>query len=96
MLFYLYAGYMLFMNVFAFFQFWKDKKRAIRHRRRVPEWVLFWVSAGGGCYGAYISMRAFHHKTHKTKFAICVPLFAVLHIFVAIILIERSIIVLPF
>ncbi len=96
MLFYLYAAYMLFMNAFAFFQFWKDKKRAIRHRRRVPEWVLFWLSAGGGCFGAYISMRCFHHKTYKGKFAIGVPTFAVLHIFIAIFLIERNIVTLPF
>ena len=96
MLFYIYVAYMLFMNVFAYLRFWNDKKRAIRHRRRVPEWVLFWLSAGGGCFGAYLSMRIFHHKTHTAKFAICVPLFAVLHIFVFIFLVERNIISLPF
>ena len=40
-----------------------DKWKAIHHRRRIPEKVLFFTAALGGSVGAMLGMTLFHHKT---------------------------------
>lgn len=57
-----------------------DKRRAKRKLWRIPEATLMAVAALGGSLGALIGMNAFHHKTKKPLFAICVPILMALHL----------------
>ena len=67
-----------FLNVLAFVLFGIDKHRAINGKWRIQESTLIAVSVLGGCFGAYLGMRVFHHKTRKWKFRILVPLLALI------------------
>lgn len=60
--------YLLIINLFAFYLYWNDKRRAIKGKWRIPENTLLGVAAIGGSIGALIAMNLFHHKTKKWKF----------------------------
>lgn len=64
----------LFMSVGTFFLCGADKRRAVLHRRRVPERVLLALSFAGGAAGMLFGMLFFHHKTRHFVFAFWVPL----------------------
>lgn len=67
---------LVFVNLTAFFLFWRDKARAARGQRRIPEAALLrWATLGGGA-GALCGMLVCRHKTRKPKFFILVPLLA--------------------
>ncbi|KEK22259.1 DUF1294 domain-containing protein [Bacillus gaemokensis] len=66
--------YILCMSVIAFSMMGLDKRKAVKKQWRTPERTLFLVSAAGGAVGAWIGMYVFHHKTHKNKFTIGIPL----------------------
>lgn len=72
--------YFLSMNVLSFFLCFWDKKRAIHHKWRIAENTLLLVSFVGGCFGMFIGMYLFHHKTKKLKFKL-VPVSCVIWIF---------------
>ena len=81
--------YSLFiMNLISFGMCYNDKKRAIKHKRRIPERVLLGVSIMGGTFGFWIAMYIFHHKTKHLKFVLLEPLFMV--VWIVLILLERS------
>ena len=50
------GGYLLLMNIVGLYVMYSDKRRAIKHRFRIPERTLFIVSLFGGsmcqCAGA--------------------------------------------
>jgi len=58
------------LSIAAFGVYGYDKGQAQRGGGRVPEVVLWLLAALGGSPGAFIAMRAFHHKTSKTSFQI--------------------------
>lgn len=87
-----YIVYMLFMNVFTFILYRIDKKRAVARRWRIPEVVLLGMPLLGGCVGAFLAMRAFHHKTRHARFAMGVPIMILLHGCIAVYLFERGMI----
>jgi len=60
--------YFLFINCFTFLLTGYDKFQARRHRRRIPEIVLFLFAFFGGTIGLLIGMFFFRHKTGKTTF----------------------------
>lgn len=60
--------YLLFINALGFIICLFDKILAIRHEFRVSEKTLILISFLGGCFGFYLSMIIFHHKTNKKKF----------------------------
>lgn len=72
--------WILFINLFCFFLFYIDKKKAIKGKYRISEFALLFCSFLGGSLGSLLSMRLFHHKTKKLKFQILIPLFLILHI----------------
>ncbi len=94
-MFYLYIVYMLIMNIFTFVLYGVDKKRAINRRWRIPEVVLLGLSLLGGCVGAFIAMRLFHHKTRHARFAMGVPIMILLHGCLVVFLFERGYLSLP-
>lgn len=72
--------YLIAVNLAAFILYGADKSYAKKNKRRIPERnLLFWAWIGGSL-GAFLGMRIFHHKTKKPKFAIPVPILAVLEV----------------
>ena len=69
LLFYIYA-----MTILTFSICGADKFAAQRQRRRVPEKVLFLLSALGGSVGMYLGMFTFRHKTKHWYFVVGIPL----------------------
>ena len=67
------VSYILFINVLAFILYGVDKKRAIRHAQRIPEWTLLWMARLGGGLGSWLGMTYFHHKKKHSRFLILVP-----------------------
>lgn len=68
--------YVLITNLMTFIIYGNDKERSKSHTWRIPEYTLLMLAVLGGCYGAALGMKAFHHKTRKPVFRIIVPLFA--------------------
>ncbi|MGN0362512.1 MAG: DUF1294 domain-containing protein [Bilifractor sp.] len=72
--------YLLAINIISFILYGVDKRKAIRHKWRIPEATLLLFAFLGGAAGALLGMFFFHHKTRKWKFRILVPLALVLWI----------------
>ncbi|NLI73263.1 MAG: DUF1294 domain-containing protein [Euryarchaeota archaeon] len=88
MIFYILIAYAL-INTIVFILYGIDKYRSRLTRRRIKDRVLL-ISAILGPFGAVAAMRLFHHKTKRAKF-IMVPIFTILHIAVALLLIKNII-----
>lgn len=69
----IFAILVLIINVATFLVYGIDKRRARRHKWRIPESVLLALAALGGGLGAFTGMRVFHHKTNHKKFIYLVP-----------------------
>lgn len=62
--------YFIFINLNSFAVFGTDKRKAIKHQRRIPENVLLILAFLGGAVGAVLGMLVFRHKISKTSFII--------------------------
>ena len=62
------VGYLLLMNIVGLYVMYSDKRRAIKHRFRIPERTLFIVSLLGGSIGTWAGMYLFRHKTKTLVF----------------------------
>lgn len=71
--------YYILINLLAFSLFGIDKSRARKGQWRIKESTLLLVSAWGGCFGGFLGMRTFSHKTRKAKFTLSMPLFILVH-----------------
>jgi uncharacterized membrane protein YsdA (DUF1294 family) len=64
--------YVLFLiiiiNSITFITFGLDKRKAVRHQRRIPERVLLTLTFLGGTIGAIAGMLFFRHKISKKAF----------------------------
>ena len=73
-----YGRYILYflaaINVVTFFLYGIDKLKAKRHKWRVKESTLLWLSVFGGSVGALLGMKIWHHKTQHKKFKYGLPL----------------------
>lgn len=81
------AAYLLVVNLLVFCAFGRDKRLALQGRYRVPEARLLLYAALGGALGAWLGMKRFHHKTRKWRFRLLVPLFFLLHLALAALLV---------
>ena len=61
-----------------------DKWKAIHHRRRIPEKILFFTAALGGSVGAMLGMSRFRHKTRHWSFKLGMPAILVVQILIAL------------
>ena len=79
--------YLAAINSVTFFLYGIDKWKAKRAKWRIEESTLLWWAAFGGCIGALLGMKAWHHKTQHRKFTWGVPaiLIAQIAILIAII-----------
>lgn len=75
--------YFLAANAAAFVLFGADKRRARRGQRRIPERTLFLSAGLGGCVGAILGMRVFHHKTLHKRFRYGLPAILTLQLLLA-------------
>lgn len=72
------TGYLIVVNIIAFFVYGIDKRKARKGRFRISEASLLGVAVFGGSVGAFLGMRIFRHKTRKPKFYIGVPVILIL------------------
>ena len=79
-----YAGLLIMTNLFSFLLFGWDKRRAVHHDWRIPEYVLFLSACMMAGIGAFCGMRVFHHKTKKNLFRIGIPLLSAVQILLLI------------
>ena len=76
-------GYFLLLNLVAFVVYGIDKYKARKGKWRIPESTLLTLAMFGGSIGAWLAMKAFHHKTMHKKFYIGVPMIIVLQMIFA-------------
>lgn len=63
-------GYIGILNVFLFCAMYVDKRRAQKHKWRIPERTLLFLGIIGGGLGGLLAQRIFHHKTRKIQFSL--------------------------
>lgn len=63
------GAFALFVNAFAFFAFWLDKRRAMDGGWRLPEANLLILALFGGWIGAKLAQLGLRHKARKQPFA---------------------------
>lgn len=78
--------YMIVMNLIGFFVMGADKLKSRKHRRRVPERVIFTISIISGSVGVFVGMYIFRHKTRHMKFVVGIPVIIAAQIIVGILL----------
>lgn len=57
-----------------------DKLKAVAHKWRVPERVLFAFGLLGGFFGGFVAMALFRHKIRKPLFYLFFSLGMIIHI----------------
>jgi len=72
------AGYLLLVNLAAFFMMGADKRRARKGTWRVSEKALFLPAVLGGALGGVLGMRHFRHKTRHWYFRFGLPALLIL------------------
>ncbi len=79
-----YVLYLVIMNTLDFVLMWRDKRRAQRRQWRIPEAVLLGVGALGGCFGGFVAMHMFRHKTLHMSFKMGLPIMMMVHVYLFI------------
>lgn len=77
---YIVAGYIGLMWLITSIVTILDKYRAVRHKWRIPEKVLFILAFLGGATAEYAVMKMIRHKTQHKSFMIGLPLIIILHV----------------
>ena len=81
---YIIIGYLVLANVVTFFTYGIDKCKAKKEKWRISEATLLLTAVFGGSIGAWLGMKAFHHKTMHKKFYIGVPTIIILQMMLAV------------
>ena len=79
--------YFVLVNLIAFIMYGVDKKKAIKHKWRIPEHDLILVAVLGGSIGALLGMKAFRHKTKHPKFFIGVPAILIVQLILLVLIV---------
>lgn len=74
------VAYAIIANIVGLSVMRIDKRKAIRHKWRIPEKTLFLVSILGGSIGTWAGMYLFHHKTKHWYFVIGMPLILIVQL----------------
>lgn len=72
--------YLIGINMLTFFVYGIDKWKAQKGRWRIPEASLLTLAVIGGSIGAWVGMKAWHHKTMHKKFKYGLPLILLVQI----------------
>ena len=81
--------FLIIMNLIGFCLMGIDKRKAIRHKWRIPEKAFFIVSILSGSLGTLIGMYTFHHKTKHVKFVAGIPVILALQMIAGVWLTAR-------
>ncbi len=65
-----------------------DKKRAVKHKKRIKEKTLWLIGIFGGATGSYITMKTIRHKTKHKNFMFAMPILCIIQIFLLFIIIS--------
>ncbi|MBQ9886200.1 MAG: DUF1294 domain-containing protein [Lachnospiraceae bacterium] len=84
------AVYILILSLAGFLSMEADKRKAIKHARRIPERVLFLIAILGGSLGSLIGMYVFRHKTKHWYFVIGMPVILVVQVII-LLLLEKNV-----
>jgi uncharacterized membrane protein YsdA (DUF1294 family) len=84
-----FAIYLLIVNAAGFLLMLIDKRKAIRHRWRIPEKTLFLTAAIGGSMGSIMGMYTFRHKTKHLQFTLGMPAILIVQLILAFIFFTR-------
>ena len=72
--------YLLVINAATFIIYGIDKDKAKKAKWRISEATLLTMAAVGGSIGAWLGMKAWHHKTQHRKFKYVVPIILLIQI----------------
>lgn len=75
-------SYIIVINILGLLLCFIDKRKAIKHQYRISEKNLLLINILGGCFGFYLGMLFFRHKTNKIKFYILVPIILIIWFFI--------------
>ena len=70
--------YFAAVNILLYILMGVDKFKALKHKRRIPEKLLFLFAIIGGALGGTLGMLSFRHKTKHWYFEVFFPLLSVL------------------
>ena len=70
-------------NVVTFFVYGIDKWKAKKSKWRVSEATLLGLAVVGGSIGAWLGMKAWHHKTLHRKFKYGIPAIIIAQLLIA-------------
>ena len=79
----LFCGYLVIVNLAAFFLYGMDKSRAKHGQWRISEKMLIGIAVIGGSIGAILGMFIFRHKTKHWYFRFGLPVILVLQVLLA-------------
>jgi uncharacterized membrane protein YsdA (DUF1294 family) len=79
MMYHIITVYIVFMSALGFALMGIDKRKAKKNVWRIPERTLILIAFTGGGIGSFLGMRVFRHKTKHAKFAILLPIAAILY-----------------
>lgn len=72
--------YLLVINAATFIIYGIDEYKAKKAKWRISEVTLLTMAAVGGSIGAWLGMKAWHHKTLHRKFKYGVPIILLIQI----------------
>ncbi|MDG5786952.1 DUF1294 domain-containing protein [Evansella sp. AB-P1] len=72
--------YIVLINITGFIFMGIDKQLAIKQKHRISEKTLMFIAIFGASFFMVIASRLFRHKTRKPMFSFGLPLIALIHI----------------
>lgn len=72
--------YLVLVNLLGFASMGIDKKRAVNHKWRISEAMLFFFAIIGGSLGSILGMKTFRHKTKHWYFVWGMPLILIIQL----------------
>ena len=70
--------YLIAINIVSISLMYIDKQKAKKHKWRISENTLMFLSIIGGSIGGLCGMYAFHHKTKHPKFSLGIPVILII------------------
>ena len=74
--------YFCVISLIAIFVTLSDKIKAKRGKWRIPEATLLLLSAFGGSFAMYLTMKLIRHKTQHKRFMLGIPIMMLFHLIV--------------
>lgn len=84
------STYLIAINLITFLFYGIDKLKAIHHKYRISEKMLFTLVILGGFFGGFIGMLIFHHKTKKPLFKYGVPVTCIAWVIILAYLVQNK------